>query len=397
MSLSIVTFANLGKKQNLKTPDILPVIDTFEKRGELDQIICQINSDFFFINTASAIPKVLRYLLRVIEKTFCMSLPRRMTERLIDTFAARRLAHADLTLLHGGYFLPKTTCKAKLLGSITVDLTVTAHLRTNAIIEKEELRLLGIKGFEGVFTTLAREVVHDNNFDYIIALSEFVKESYVESGFPTDRIFIAHPDVDTLRFHPNGDKRDDIFRVLYIAYTTPLKGLQYLLDAWNTLNLPHTELVLVGGYGAMPEELKERYGKSTSQNTNIIWENSAQDPERYYRDASVFVFPSLTEGFGRVTLEAMACGIPVITTENARGIVEDGKTGFIVPIWDANAIAEKIRYLYDHRDIAEEMGREARRAVENKKPFGEAVYEIYQEILQREHLKPERDTIGRTA
>jgi alpha-maltose-1-phosphate synthase len=96
------------------------------------------------------------------------------------------------------------------------------------------------------------------------------------------------------------------------------------------------------------------------------------------------VFPSLTEGFGRVTLEAMACGIPVITTENARGIVEDGKTGFVVPIRDAKALAEKIQYLYDNREIASEMGRQARLAVEKKKPFGEAVYEIYQEILKRE-------------
>ena len=97
------------------------------------------------------------------------------------------------------------------------------------------------------------------------------------------------------------------------------------------------------------------------------------------------VFASLTEGFGRVTLEAMASGIPVVTTENARGIVEDGKTGFVVPIRDAEAIAEKIQYLYDHRDILKEMGKEARKAVENKKPFGKAVYEIYEEILKKEN------------
>ena len=95
-------------------------------------------------------------------------------------------------------------------------------------------------------------------------------------------------------------------------------------------------------------------------------------------------FPSLTEGFGRVTLEAMACGVPVITTENARGIVEDGKSGFVVPIRDARALGEKIEYLYSNRDAASRMGGEARASVERKEPFGKAVFRVYEEAMRRE-------------
>ena len=169
-----------------------------------------------------------------------------------------------------------------------------------------------------------------------------------------------------------------------MAYTAQLKGLHYLLEAWNALNLSNAELVLVGGYGDMPIELKRRYDASISRNSTIRWAGGSLAPEDHYHVSDTLVFPSLSEGFGKVTLEAMACGLPVITTENAKGIVEDGKTGFVVPIRDANALKEKIEYLYNHRDIAEQMGREARRAVEQKRPFGEAVYEIYQEILRRE-------------
>jgi len=79
-------------------------------------------------------------------------------------------------------------------------------------------------------------------------------------------------------------------------------------------------------------------------------------------------------------MEAMACGLPVITTENAQSIVEDGKSGFVVPIRDINALEEKIRYLYYNREVAEKMGKEAHKTMEHKKPFGEDAYKIYKEI-----------------
>ncbi|KKS14599.1 MAG: Glycosyl transferase, group 1 family protein [Parcubacteria group bacterium GW2011_GWB1_41_6] len=174
------------------------------------------------------------------------------------------------------------------------------------------------------------------------------------------------------------------FKVLYVAYTNPRKGLSYLLDAWESLDLPLAELILVGKYVGMPEEMIRYCDEIINRNPSIKWVGGTQDPWQYYQDASVFVLPSLSECYGKVTLEAMASGVPVIVSENARAIVEDGKTGFVVPIRDAKAIKEKIEYLYHNREIAEKMGREARKAVENKKSFGEEVFEIYQEILKRE-------------
>ena len=171
--------------------------------------------------------------------------------------------------------------------------------------------------------------------------------------------------------------------MLYLAHTQPLKGLHYLLDAWESLGLPDAELVIIGELSEMPDELRKKYQERMQGDSRITWTAGTHTPEKYYHEASVLVFPSLTEGFGRVTIEAMACGLPVITTEHAPGIVEDGTTGFIVPIRDAQAIREKIEYLYLHPDAREQMGRSARKAVEDKKPFGEEVLEIYREILRR--------------
>jgi glycosyltransferase involved in cell wall biosynthesis len=384
MLVSIVTFANLGRKTNLKTPDILPVINAFAKRKILSQVICQINSGFYFRETYSSMPVWVRYPFRAFEFFTRIQIPRRITEACFDIITARLITRSDYCILHGGYSLPRTFRKLRAAGSVLIDLAVVAHLKTNSLLEKEEIDYLGFPEFQGTYSSLANEVSHDNDFNYVIALSDFVKESYIRSGFPAERIYTAYPDIDIERFKPVLHKTPGVFEVVYVAYTTPLKGLHYLITAWNELALHDAKLTIVGGNGPAPLH----YMKHLRMNTDrtVVWEESSSEPEKFYRNADVLVFPSLTEGFGRVTLEAMACGIPVITTENARGIVEEGKTGFVVPIRDVAALKDKIAYLYANREAMIEMGKQARLAVVNKKPFGEAVYEIYQEIRKREGL-----------
>lgn len=382
MSASVITFANLGKKRNLKTADIAPVLDELRGHGDLAQVICQLHAGFDLKNTASAMPEPIRYLLRAYELLRGRALARRTTERLFDFFARYRLKPAALAFFHGGYFLPKTLAKARAQGAITVDIAVSAHLAANAGLEQQEFGRLGL-AYTGVYMRLAEEAPHLNEFEYVITMSDFAKQTYIDAGYPKERLFVAIPDIDSKRFAPSGTSPQK-FRVLYMAHTQPLKGLHYLLDAWESFAFPDAELVIVGGFSEMPEELKLRYLERMHADSRITWVLGTHTPEQYYHDASVVVLPSLTEGFGRVTLEAMACGLPVITTEHARGLVEDGKTGFIVPVRDAAAIREKLEYLHQHPELAKGMGREARAAVEAKKPFGTAVYEIYQEILRRE-------------
>ena len=267
-------------------------------------------------------------------------------------------------------------------------MAVSAHIRKNAELEREEMKLLGFPSYEGLYMHLDTTRAQTAEFDYVVTMSDFVKDSYVQNGFPAENICVATPDIDTERFSPRiqSSDTDDTFRVLYVAHTQPLKGLHYLLQAWKDLELPDAKLVIAGGFTDMPEELRKRYLTEISDDSRITWIQNAYRPEDLYRSASVLVFPTLTEGFGRVTLEAMACGIPVITTVNARGVVEEGKTGFVVPIRDANAIREKLQYLYNNREVVREMGYAARNAVEQKRSFGETVYEICENIVEKKHV-----------
>ncbi len=389
MKAAVVTFVSLGEGWKAPPADIVPVIEVLAQKKVLERVICHRVKKFFFSHVYAAIPFSVWLCIRLVETVFSFRLSRFRVEKLFDFFAQWRIGTADIVLFHGGFFLPRTLTAVQRRGGIAVDVTRTAHIQTNARIEQEEYPHLPLPLESGPFTRLAKTYTHSNDFDYVIAISDFVRQSYIENGFPEDRIFVASLDVDMTRFTPVSKDINSMFTAVYVADTTPLKGLQYLIDAWKSAALENAQLIIVGGWN-VPDSLRETYTAQIQKDASIKVVEHTASPEQYYADASVFVLPSLTEGCSRVILEAMACGVPVITTENAQGIVEDGKTGFVVPVRDVNTMAEKIRYLHDHQNIATSMGKEARKAVENKQRFGEAVYEVCEQILRREG---KRDTL----
>jgi len=385
MSASIITFADLGKRENLKTASILPFITLLHKKGELKQVICRINKGFSFKNTFGAIPILLHYGVHLLGRVPFLPVDARLVEEdIFDMRAAHQLQKTDVAFFHYDYLAPKTIRVAKAQGAVTVGLAVTAHLATNARLESEELERLGGTGAGDLHyhKRLAR-LNRGEAPDYLIAQSEFVKETYAREGFVRERIFVAPVDVDMERFHPAETPYEGLFTVVYVAQTTILKGLQYLLEAWSDVSIPNARLIIAGGYSDMPLSLAQRYDEIIRNNKSIEYIPFEKNPEELYRRASVMVLPSLTEGFGRATLEAMACGTPVITTENARGIVEDGVSGFVVPIRDSQALKEKIEYFSKNESARSQMGIAAREAALRKPSFAQSAYAIYEQICKQ--------------
>lgn len=196
--------------------------------------------------------------------------------------------------------------------------------------------------------------------DRIFVASSFTKKSLLEIGVEPEKVSVIPYGAPVDYFQPQ-PKADDCFRALFVGRVSPRKGVHYLLQAWQELRLHNAELLLVGS-NLLPVGWLEQY--------KDICRHVTSTPHfllnHYYSSASVFVFPSLVEGFGLVLLEAMSCGIPVITTPNTAGpdILTDGVEGFIIPIRDVEALKEKLEWCYSHPQELAEMGRAARRKAE---------------------------------
>lgn len=140
------------------------------------------------------------------------------------------------------------------------------------------------------------------------------------------------------------------------------KGVHYLLQAFRELNLPNSELWLVGGFSPEFGPFLERY---RSPKVVVHGFKPSREMGWYYCQANVFCLASVDEGLARAQLEAMACSVPVLATTNTgiADVVRDGREGFIVPIRDVEALKEKIVWCYEHPDECRVMGEAARKAV----------------------------------
>ena len=105
---------------------------------------------------------------------------------------------------------------------------------------------------------------------------------------------------------------------------------------------------------------------SPQRRDNIRITGFTRDPENYLNQGTIYVFPSQWEGSAKTVYEAAACGLPCVTTKEAGDVIRDGIEGILVKPGDVDAIANAIRYFYDHPEAVEKMGAAARqRVVEN--------------------------------
>lgn len=213
--------------------------------------------------------------------------------------------------------------------------------------------------------------------DFIFLPSEYAKNTFIRAGISPEKLFIIERGADLNRFRP-GNPDEKIFRVLFVGRVSLRKGVQYLLEAWESLKLKNAELIIAG---AIDDTIKSVISKYSS-NSSIKFTGFLKDSSPVYRNAHIFVFPSLEEGSAKVTFEAMASGLPVITTENSGSLIRDSLDGFIIPAGESSLLKEKILYFYENRETVEIMGGNA---LERVKPY---TWERYRQKLQRtyEHL-----------
>lgn len=189
--------------------------------------------------------------------------------------------------------------------------------------------------------------------DRILCASSFTKDSLVRQGVDPEKVIVEPYGVDHDDFHPSAEKYDR-FSVIWAGSFTQTKGIGYLLEALASQPVPDAELVLAG----YPSGTDPVTSYEESIRVRRLGRLTRPELGKVMSKCHVHVFPTLLDGFGRNLIEAMASGLPVITTSNCAGpdLIDDGITGFIVPIRDPEAIKEKLCWVHENPAEAHEMG-----------------------------------------
>jgi glycogen synthase len=210
----------------------------------------------------------------------------------------------------------------------------------------------------------------------VIAVSNKMREDIV-AHFDADpaRVVVIHNGIDPEQFKRT-DQREHLDRlgvkppyVLFVGRITDQKGIFHLLDA--APRLPANVQVVLCASAPDTPEIEQRLRRRVAEMPNVLWINEMVPVPvvtQLYSHCAVFACPSVYEPFGLINLEAMACETPVVASAvgGILEVVEDGKTGILVPPAQPDALAAALGRVLANPTAAREMGRAGRKRVEEK-------------------------------
>ncbi len=358
------------------------------KRGHLERLITSYPK---FETVKYGIPRekirsvlfkeiVWRAWGRVPESIKKIGDPNYLVSNSFDYIASKYAGRPDIFVGWSSFSLSSLR-NSKKVGSLIVIDHGSAHPIYQSELLKEEYESLGLCPQIMHPKLLGKMLKEFEEADYIAIPSIYSKKTFLDNNIPEEKLLHVPYGVSLAEFKEL-PKSDNIFRVVFAGGISIRKGVHYLLKAFSELNLPNSELILVGTV----EPEMSTFLKKYEGHYKLIGHVNQKTLHEYYSNSSVFVLNSIEEGFGMVIIQAMACGLPVIATINTGGpdIINDGVEGFIIPIRDVEKLKEKLSYLYENQDICKQMGQSAKERVSSGftwDDYGDRMVREYERIL----------------
>lgn len=209
---------------------------------------------------------------------------------------------------------------------------------------------------------IERELKEYELADLILVPSNFVKKTFEDYGL-SNKVCVINFGANTDEFQKLNIKKnnDDEFNILFVGQLSIRKGLHYLTTSFKDFDHCKKKLHIIGS--RTPEtNLIEKF--LYKENTIFYGNRPKNEICQIMNKADVFVLPSLEEGMANVILEATACGLPIILTENSGGaeLIEKLNNGFVVPIKNSQAILEKLNLL-KNKDILQKLSNNSKKFV----------------------------------
>lgn len=217
--------------------------------------------------------------------------------------------------------------------------------------------------------------------DCVHCLSEDTADAVRAEGVAAEKIWLRGNAVDSAHFCPSCLKRADIHpvTVLCCGRLERQKGTDVLMKAWKMLpaEVAGKAQLLLAGSGRWDEKIRKC--AEGLANVRLIGTVAKEAMPELYRQAQIYVQPSRFEGMSNSILEAMASGLPLISTDIGAnvGVIEDGVNGYKVPVEDAGALAEALTRLINDQGLRISLGQAGRKYAENRFSFA-ALYDDFE-------------------
>jgi glycosyltransferase involved in cell wall biosynthesis len=291
--------------------------------------------------------------------------PERHLHEVFGRWAAREVSRREFDVVHSwsGVSLELLSSPG-VLATPTLLMRGSAHIRAQDRLLSDEERRAGVRMDRPSEWMIRRETEEYARADRIVVLSSFARRTFVEEGCDPSVISVLPLGVDVEAFRVTPAARDartarilggGRLRVLYVGALSFRKGLLDLVRAAELLRGEPVEFTLVGPRMAESERLLATAGA----NVRLLPKRPQAGLPEAYAEADLFVFPTIEDGFGMVLTQAKAAGLPILTTDHCAGsdLVTDGRDGWIVPIRDAQALADRLRWCTAHRPAVADMAR----------------------------------------
>jgi glycosyltransferase involved in cell wall biosynthesis len=345
--------------------------------------------DLFENGLLSLRPRHLRSMTNIIEWTSKLTggfaepytFGRRVVKYLRQHGSEYDLIHDNQSLAYGMLELQRMGLPlvTTIHHPITSDLRIALNAANNWY---QRLLIRRWHSFLGMQGDVVRQL-HN-----IVTVSDCSRQDIARDfGLQPAGISLVHNGIDTGVFRPlPGVTRKPLRLMATCSADAPLKGLRYLLRAYARLlqDYPELELLLVSKPkpGGKTEKLVKRLG--IADRVQFVNGISTEQMVHYYAEASVAVVPSVYEGFGLPAGEAMACGVPVVSTDGGALPEVVGDAGVIVPVKNVDALVEAIDGLLQDPVRRQALGERARRRILEQFSWqvcAREMGEYYQQVL----------------
>jgi glycosyltransferase involved in cell wall biosynthesis len=223
--------------------------------------------------------------------------------------------------------------------------------------------------------------------DHVLVNSQFVADGFAYMGWPAAGVSIIYRGVDQ-RFLDDiparfASQKEGPLRILFAGAFKKGKGAHVLLSALRELESEDWELRIAG---PIEPEVAEQYREVAGVSGKIrhLGVLHRRDLPKAMTEADLFVFPSLSEGSARVVFEALACGLPVVTTPNSGSIVRDGEHGWLVQPGDAMALSAALRFALNRRQDLPLIGAANTKRIHQRytqSHYGDNLVALYDRLL----------------